>query len=165
MVRILIFGLLLIVNFILQSTVFSYIEIWQVAPNTALLIVVSYAMLRGDIEGAIIGFAAGLILDVMFGNIIGLYALLYAITGFLCGKPFKDFVRENYLLPVVLALVASLALETTAFGVHFVLRGNPYFMKYLQERIIPATVYTVLLMFPVYYLVYRLNARLERSGR
>jgi len=163
--RAVIFGAVIILNFILQSTVFSYIEVFQVAPNTALLIVVSYAMLRQDVEGAIAGFFAGILIDIMFGNILGFYALMYAVAGFLCGKPFKDFVRENYLLPIVLAIAATLALETVTFGAFFALRGNTNFMTYLQARIIPATVYTVLLSVPVYLLIYRLNKALEKRGR
>jgi len=163
--RVAIFGGLIVLNFILQATVFSYIEILQVAPNTALLIVVSYAMLRGDVEGAIIGFCAGFLIDLIFGQVLGFYALFYALIGFLCGKPFKDFVRENYLLPIVLSIISTIALESVTFGALFALRGNAEFLLYLRTRIIPATVYTVMLSVPVYILVYRINAILEKRGR
>ena len=155
---------IIILNFILQATVFSYIEIFQVAPNTALLIVVSYAMLRGDVPGALMGFLAGILIDIMFGSVIGFYALLYAVMGFLCGKPFKDFVRENYLLPIVLSIVAALALELAIYFALFVLRGDSDFALILRTRIIPATVYTAMLSVPIYILVYRLDKLLEKRG-
>jgi len=162
--RALIFGLVVIINFIIQASLFSYIEIFQVHPNTALLIVVAYAMLRGDVEGAIIGFTTGLMIDIVFGGLLGFYALIYAVAGFLCGKPFKDFIRENYLLPIVLTIASALVVESLHFGAFYALQGNTDFMRQLQERIIPATIYTNLFTLPVYFLVYRLNAKLEKHG-
>jgi rod shape-determining protein MreD len=163
--RTLIFTILILLNFTLQSTVFSYIELFSVAPNTALIIVVSYAMLRGDVEGALVGFLAGLLIDVFFGGPLGLFALMYAVTGFLCAKPFRDFIRENYLLPIVLVIAASLALESVSFGVLYALRGNAEYMYYLRTRIIPLTIYTVLLCVPIYALVYKVNKILEKRQR
>jgi len=158
-----IFVAIIILNFILQATVFSYIEIFQVAPNTALLIVVSYAMLRGDVEGALLGFLAGILIDIMFGSVIGFYALLYALIGFLSGKPFKDFVRENYLLPIALTIAAALALEIVTFIILFAFRGNADFTHNLRTRIVPATIYTAMLSVPIYILIYRVNKFIERK--
>jgi rod shape-determining protein MreD len=160
--RAFIFGIIILLNFILQSTLFTYIEIFQVAPNTALIIVVSYAMLRGDVEGALAGFLAGLLIDIFFGRVIGLFAFFYAITGFLCGKPFKDFIRENYLLPLILIITSSLLLEAASFGALFAVRGNTEFMLYLRTRIIPLTVYNVVLGVPVYIFIYQINKLVEK---
>ena len=58
--RILLTGILIFVNFILQTTLLPYISIGGILPNTALLIiVVSDALLRGSTEGAIVGFFSG----------------------------------------------------------------------------------------------------------
>lgn len=57
--RILLTGILIFVNFILQTTLLPYISIGGLLPNTALIIVVSYALLRGSTEGAIVGFFSG----------------------------------------------------------------------------------------------------------
>jgi len=163
--RVLIFGALIIFNFTLQATIFTYIEILQVAPNTALLIVVAYAMLRDDVEGAIVGFFTGLLIDIVFGQIIGFYALFYALIGFFCAKPFKDFVRENYLLPIALTIASVITLESITFGAMFALRGNAEFFYYLRTRILPATIYTVMLSVPIYMMVYRINKALEKRYR
>jgi len=162
--RVLIIGLVAVINFVIQASLFSYIEVFGVSPNIALLIVVAYAMLRGDVEGAILGFSTGLLIDIVFGSVLGFYALIYAVTGFLCGKPFKDFVRENYLLPLVLTITAALLIESLSFGAFFALRGYTDFMSQMQERIIPVTIYTNLFTLPMYFLVYRLNAKLEKHG-
>ena len=100
--RILLTGILIFVNFILQTTLLPYISIGGILPNTALIIVVSYALLRGSTEGAIVGFFSGLPIDIFFGTSFGYYTLLFLLAGLLIGRSQKDFYRENYLLPIII---------------------------------------------------------------
>jgi len=158
-------GVLLLLNLILQSTLFQHFEVLSVLPDTALLIVVSYAILRGDVEGAIVGFFAGLLHDLFFARYIGFYALCGAMTGFVCGKPFKDFFHENYLLPVILIVGAIFANELVFYVFHFLLFGQTDFWYYFHKIILPGMVYTVFLSIPVYRLLYGLNERLERFSK
>ncbi len=151
----------IIINFILQSTLFQYITIAGIKPNTAILIIVCYAILRGDVEGAIAGFFAGLLQDMFFGYNLGLFALLGALTGFVCGKPFKDFFRENYLLPVVLTVLSMLAYELMFYVTSFLLAGRTEFSYYFNRVILPETIYTTLLSLLMYRIIYGINRRLE----
>ena len=153
--------IILLLNMILQSTLFQNFAILGVLPNTALLLVVSYAILRGDVEGAFVGFFAGLLQDIFFARYIGFYAMCGALTGFVCGKPFKDFFRENYLMPVVLVAAAMFANEFVFYVFHFLLFGQTDFWYYFHKLILPAMVYTLFLSIPIYRLVYGLNRRLE----
>jgi len=163
--RALVVGAVLVLNIILQSTLFQHFEILNMLPNTALLIVVSYAILRGDVEGAIVGFFAGLLQDLFFAQYIGFYAMCGAVTGYLCGKPFKDFFRENYLMPVILVVAAMFANEIVFYVFHFLLFGQTDFWYYFHKLMLPATVYTLFLSIPVYRVVYGLNEWLERVRR
>jgi len=152
---------ILIANFSLQSTLFQYIEILGVRPNTAFIIIVSYSILRGDVEGAIVGFFAGLLTDVYFNSYIGLYALMYMLIGYLCGKPFRNFFRENYLLPLSLVAVGSILYQFIIYIVNFLFHAEldlPYFFKTI---ILPGSVYTLILTVPVYSLLYGINGKLE----
>jgi len=152
---------ILIANFSLQSTLFQYIEILGVRPNTVLIIIVSYSILRGDVEGAILGFFAGLTTDVYFGQYIGLYALMYMLTGYLCGKPFRNFFRENFLLPLSLVAVSSILYQFVIYIVDFLFRAEldlPYFFRTI---ILPGSVYTLILTVPIYSLMYGINSKLE----
>ena len=58
--RVFITAVIILVNFILQTTLFPLLSIGGVFPNTALIIVTSYALLRGSKEGAVVGAATGL---------------------------------------------------------------------------------------------------------
>lgn len=163
--RIIVTFFLLVFNLVLESTLFQSIAIIGVKPNTALLIIVSYAMLRGDIEGALAGFFAGLLQDIFFGRYIGLHALLGMTVGFICGKPFKDFYRENYMAPLLLSALAIFGYEFAFYLTNFLLRARLDFFYYFQKIILPEAAYTVILSMPVYSLVYAVNARLEKHEK
>jgi len=165
MARVLVFFTAIIANLTLQSTVFGYIEIIGIRPNAALLIVVSYAILRGDTEGAAAGFAAGLLQDCFFGDFIGMNALLYMTIGYLCGKPFKDFFHENFFFPLLLGAIGILFYGHATYFTNFLFRGKLDYFYYFRKIILPETVYTVALAIPVYRLVYALNNRVERRER
>jgi rod shape-determining protein MreD len=159
MARILTIGFVIYINFILQTTWLRHIAILGVVPLTAMLIIVSYAILRGDVEGAVVGFCAGLLQDVFFMDVIGIHALLFAVTGYICGKPFKDFFTDSFLLPVVLTLFAMLGYETIFYFINFTMRGR--LADYFRIIILPETIYTMLLAIPVYRLMFYINKKIE----
>lgn len=158
-------SLILLANLILSSTVFSYIEVAGIRPNTWLLIVICFAMLRGDVEGAIVGFFSGLLQDIMFGRAIGLHAALGMATGFLCGKPFKDFYRENFMIPIFLVGAACTAYELAFYFLYFLFQGKVDLLYYFGRIILPETVYTIVVTIPVYRFMYGVNSRLEEHER
>ena len=163
--RFIVMAFILIVNFILQSTLFNAIQIIGIAPNTAILIIVTYALLRGDMEGALVGFFTGLLQDILFGRVIGLYALLGLLLGFFCGKPFKDFYRENYTIPFFLVGVGYFAYEFAFFFLYFLFQGHVDLFYYFGRIILPGAVYTIILTIPVYRLMYAVNNKLECHER
>ena len=165
MLRIGVLAVVLIINFSLQTTVFQYIEILGVKPDTALILVVSYSILRGDVEGALLGFFAGLLQDIYFDPFIGRHALMGLLTGYLCGKPFKNFFRENFLLPLSLVALSSLLYEFIIYVVDFLLLvklGLPFLFK---KIILPGSVYTIIFAVPIYSLMYGINNKLENAEK
>jgi len=165
--RVAIISLVIFVNFILQITLFQWIAVMGISPNTALVLVVCYALLRNDIEGAIVGFFAGLLSEVFFGSSMGIAAFLLMMIGFVCGKPFKDFYKESYVAPIILVAVMSLANEFLFYVFNFLLQGGTNFPRYLTQIIIPTTVYNMLFCIFIYRLVYGierfLQKRIEKS--
>ncbi len=160
--RVFVMAVLTVIGFVIQSTVFDYIQILGVKPNAIVLIIVSYAMLRGDLEGAFLGFFSGLLIDIFFSDFIGLHALLGMLTGYFCGKPFRNFYRENYLLPLVLVGVSVFCYEFAFYFTSFLFRGKVDFWYYLKNIILPESVYSLMIAIPVYRILYAINLRLEK---
>ena len=163
--RVIVIFFTIIVNFILQTTVFGYIEIIGIKPNTAVLMVVSYAILRGDVEGAIVGFFSGLLQDWFFGNIIGMYALMHMLIGYVCGKPFKDFFHTNIFSPMLLGSASIFIYGIVFYVFNFMFRGRLDFFYYFSRIIVPETMYTIAVIVPIYRLVYAIDNRLAKKEK
>jgi len=162
MIRIITMVAIVIINYVLQTTFFPHVAILGVTPDTALVLIVGYAILRGDIEGAMFGMFAGLVQDVSGGTFIGIFALLGFITGYVCGKPFRNFFKENYFLPFFIVVIASLAHQFVLYVTTIMLIGQLDFLHYLRTIILPSIIYTASLSIPLYIVLHFINARLER---
>lgn len=154
-------GLLVIALLIIQGTVFKYIEVAHVKPNLFLITVISYAILRGDVEGAILGLCVGLFQDIFFGKAIGLNALLYMLVGYFAGKPFSNFYFENLIFPITLVLIFSLLYDSVFnFSNNFFKEG--YNFSYFFYRIIlGSAIYNVIASPLIYKIVFEINNRIE----
>jgi rod shape-determining protein MreD len=155
-------ALLILLNYVLQSSVLPALEIFGVAPDTALILIVGYGVLRGDVEGAVFGFFCGLTRDLFGAYYIGLFAMLGMLTGFVCGKPFKDFFHDNALLPFIVVPLAAVAYQLAVYSAEFLFTGRSSLLQYFGGVIIPKTIYTTAFSMPVYSLLYLINGRLER---
>lgn len=162
MVRILSMSAIIIINFVLQTTFFPEIALLGVTPDTALVLIVSYGILRGDVEGAIFGLFMGLVFDMLSGTFIGIYALLGFLTGYVCGKPFKDFFKDNYFLPFIVVVFASICYQVMLYITTIMLTGNLDFWHYATTIILPKTIYTASLSIPLYSFLHFINSRIER---
>ena len=157
--RVFVVATIVTINFILQTA--WDLQIFGIAPNIAIIIVVSFALLRYEMEGAAIGFFAGLLQDIFFGVVLGLNAFLYMVIGYFSGKPFKEFYAENYLLPVVLVGISTLFFNFAYYIFVFLFRGRLDFLYYMWSIILPSTLYNTAITLPVYIIIYWINARLE----
>lgn len=162
MLRIGCFSLLILLDYVLQSTVLQSVAVLGVKPDTALIFIVSYGILRGDVEGAIFGFFAGLTYDLFGGYCIGLYALLGMLTGYICGKPFKNFFHDNYFLPFFVVVAATVCYQFLFYCCSFLFMAQIDFPYYARTIILPKTIYTASVAIPFYSLAHALNARIER---
>ena len=79
--RKLVLAAMVLVTFLLQTTVFSNWTVASVAPNLLLILTVSFGFLRGKKEGLFLGFFCGLVIDLCYGDILGLNALIYMYLG------------------------------------------------------------------------------------
>lgn len=159
--RILVTTIAVLINFILQTTLFQYLTIQSIFPNTALIIVVSYALLRGSKEGCIVGICSGLLFDIFFGTATGYYAFVFLGISYFTGKSQKNFYRENYLLPILFCTVAAGIFESIHFVTELILRKDGNLFFFLVKIFLPTVVYTAVVTVPIYRILFGVNEWLE----
>lgn len=162
--RAIVLGILLVLVHVLESTLFQYIRIGGIGPNFMIMIIVSFALLRGSKEGMWIGMGAGLLYDISFGLHLGPTILVYMFIGFICGKFSKNFYRENFIIPFICTLVSSLFYSMMNM-VAFILRGTLCFGYFIKSIVIPELIYTITLSLIIYQLAYSVNEKIEEHER
>ena len=142
--------LIIIVCFLLQSTLFKALSF------------ASFGFMRGRKEGIFIGFFSGLLIDIFFGEMIGFYALLYMYAGFLNGCFKKMFYPDDIKLPMLLIAGSDLSYNLFIYFFRFLFRKQFAIGYYMLHIIIPELVYTLLISVVLYFIILKINQRLER---
>jgi rod shape-determining protein MreD len=150
---------------VVQTTVLPMIAIASIRPNLIIIITASFGFMRGAKEGMFVGFLAGLMLDILFGNILGFYALIYLFFGFLNGLFQQIYLDEDLKLPILLISVSSLVYGLCIYVFHFVLRGQFAFFSYLNQVILPELIYTIAATIGLYPLILWVNRKLETEEK
>ena len=78
------------------------------APDLVCVVVVSIALLRGPELGALAGFGAGLALDALTWQPLGLAALVYCLVGYSAGSLGERLSDHAPLSPLIVVAIESL---------------------------------------------------------
>jgi rod shape-determining protein MreD len=156
--------LTLVITFavVVQVAMFPYLSIAGVVPNIALLVVVAAALVRGAEFAAVIGFLAGLAIDLAppADHVAGRWALALVVVGYLAGRVRHD--ARTSALAAIIAVAASSFVGTSIFALSGILLSDPAVAPTEALAVIPtAVLYDVLLTPFVLPLMMRLFRRLE----
>lgn len=92
----------------LQTTVFNDLRPFDVSLEVMLLVAASSGLARGSEVGAIAGFAAGLMYDLVLTTPLGICAVVFAAVGYVAGLA-NSFVHEpTWWSRMLLAGVSSM---------------------------------------------------------
>lgn len=110
--------LLVIVALLLQVSVFRFFAWDGVVPDLVLLVVVAGALVRGGQFGMVLGFCAGVLLDVVppADHTVGRWAIALVLVGYVAGlvRPETGSVRGRPPALTVMATVAGCSFVGTS---------------------------------------------------
>lgn len=155
-------GIIIVVCFLLQSTVFHFLELAGVVPNLLLIVTMSFGLMRGRREGLLVGFFSGLLIDIFFGSILGPYAFIYMTLGYGNGFFHRIYYVEDVLLPMTMITLNDLIYNVIVYIVFFLMRNRLDFPTYFIDVVLPEMIYTILITLFFYKILARINLRLKR---
>lgn len=156
-------GIIIIICFLCQSTVFHFIELAGVVPNLLLIVAMSFGLMRGRREGVLVGFFCGLLVDIFFGTAMGPYAFIYMTLGYVNGFFHRIYYVEDVLLPMIMITINDFAYNIMVYILFFMLRNRLDFFGYLSKVIVPEMVYTIIVTLFFYKLLVKINLRLKKA--
>jgi rod shape-determining protein MreD len=147
--------LLLAFAVLLQVVLISHVSVLGVTADLFLILTVIVAVCRGSLEGAIFGFAAGIIADIAYFSPLGVRAFIYVLAGYFVGL----FVaRFGMVKPWSVVLVAGTTsfLAQLIYGVfQYVMGPRSGFFTMIGTQMLPEAVLDALITAPIYVLLVR----------
>jgi len=95
---------------LLQSTILGRVAIRGVRPDLAMLVLVFVSLRRGPMVGQVSGFVSGFLEDLMNVSPLGFHSLLRTVIGYFFGLLSGNVFIDPFLMPIILAVVATLAM-------------------------------------------------------
>lgn len=133
MMRVIVYLLEIIILFVIQTSTFHYFGLADIMPNLLLILVVSTAYMRGRTAGLAIGFFSGLLIDLVYGDLIGIYAFIYMFIGYFMGYTNKIYSNDDYTFPIIFVAVSDFVYGFFYYIFEFLLRGRLNLLFYMRK--------------------------------
>jgi rod shape-determining protein MreD len=152
---------LLLAAALFQVSIASAIEVADAHPDIILVLVVVIAMLQGPAFGAVAGFWAGLVLDIITFGTLGLTSLLLTLAGYFSGRIGDVTSRSSAYPPLIAVVLATLGVGFGSAVVHFMLGSTVSASVFFVAVLLPTLALNMLLAYPLYWLCRRFLGRQE----
>lgn len=151
--------------FLFQSTLWNIFSFSDIKPNLMLILIISFAIMHGSRTGMWMGFFSGLLMDLLYGDIFGINALLFMVMGYLVGKMYQVFFDEDIRVAIIAAGICDLLYNIISFVIKFAFGIRYDFLAYFGHRIVPEIIYTLILTVILYRPFYLINKKLQADER
>lgn len=151
--------------FLLECTVFQSLSLASVTPNLLIVATSAFGFMRGKREGMFVGLLSGLMIDIMFGDLIGFYAITYMLIGYANGYFKRIFYDDDIKLPLILITASDFIYSHIVYMFMFVMRSKFRYGYYLKNIMIPELIYTILVTLILYQVILHINKKLEAEEK
>ena len=145
----------------------SFLDLYTPFGGTAdivLVLLISIALLRGSIFGALAGFYAGYLVDTADLGVLGFTSLLLTLAAFWTGRYGETTARDRFHAPFIAVAVITVLYGIGSLALHFFLGQPAPAGAYLSG--LPATVFlNLVLTWPIYAFARRLFPPVDALDR
>jgi rod shape-determining protein MreD len=100
-------ALCVFVAWVLQVGLFAELPVAGARADVMIVLGIAAGFVGGPDRGAIVGFAAGLAIDLVLPTPLGLSAAVYTVVGYLAGRVSGTMPRSSWWLPAMTCSVGS----------------------------------------------------------
>lgn len=152
--RILLFGLLVFLSGVLQSSLFASLSFMPASPDLLLLSVIGIAVYDGERSGAISGIAAGVIAEAFGGGAhILLFPLFYMLCGYFFGVVSRIFLNRNFISWMLYVLIAAVLRGGLSLLHSMLTETDINIYPIFADVVIPEYFITLICSVPMYFIV------------
>lgn len=146
-------GGLLLLAVVLQVSGVAQVHVLGATANLIPLVVIGVAFFGGSIPGAATGFAAGLLLDLSLGHLVGSSSLVLTALGYGAGRYREVNDPAHGLAPIGFALAGTAGYLVATAAVTFMLGVEAQISLLLVREIVVTVLLNGLLALPVFWVL------------
>ncbi len=158
------YGLVLIVFYLLQSVPALNFRFMNVSPELLLVLSICVAYNESETFAAFFGLIVGIINDTVTDGVVGKSALFFMFAAFIVSVLLKTVLRKFFLTYVIIELCAILLFLVIEYVLILVFFGQMPLGACLIKVILPKFLFSAVLSYPVYYIIGYLNKKLDTGG-
>lgn len=151
---------IIIIGFLLQTSIFPHIQIIHIMPNILIILTAVSGFMFGRKVGLFSGFICGALMDLLYGNVVGIGIAIFVIIGYGNGRANKLYFKDDLSIPLLAIAISDFCYGIIYYICYFLLRGRMDILAYLLDIIIPEMIYTTLLGILVYKFLHWLDEKL-----
>jgi rod shape-determining protein MreD len=146
-------GGILLLAVVLQVSGVAQIHVLGATANLIPLAVAGVAFFGGSIPGAATGFAAGLLLDLSLGHLLGSSSLVLTAVGYGAGRYREVNDPAHGLAPIGFAMAATTGYLVAAAAVTFMLGVEAQVSALVVRELLVTVLLNGLIALPVFWVV------------
>ena len=158
-------GLLIVflLIYFIQVNIFGNYTIAGVKPNLFVIYVLFIGLFANQVLGISLGVVFGLILDFLYGKVIGPSAVMFCVIGYLGAYFDKNFSKENRLTIIFIVAGSTLIYELGVYFLNSIILSYEREMLYFIKIILIEILYNVLLSIILYPLIQKIGYVIDRN--
>ena len=148
------FGLvaLVLISFIMQSTVLQFLQIFGVTINLVLVVLVVISLQTNEVTGAGLGFILGFLTDILYSQFFGVNILLFFCIGYLAGRISEDVYKFDYFTNLYFVLFGTLFYHIFFYFIHYFLKIGSEAILITLTPILIEVVLNLIILYPIFRL-------------
>ncbi|TZE82246.1 rod shape-determining protein MreD [Calorimonas adulescens] len=155
--RYIIILLLFILVFSIQTAMLPFFSIYNISPDLLLIAITALSILNGQWEGMIFGLVTGILMDMFYSPVFGIYSIIYATFGFSVGKLSKNIFKESPFAALFFTITGSIYKGVVILFFKILLAYKTDVWMTFLALIFPEAVLNGIIIFLLYGYILRLN--------
>lgn len=132
-------------------------------PNLFVILILFIGLFSSRTMGTIYGIAIGVVLDLVMGTKVGVYAVGLGLIGLLASIFDKNFSKDSRITIMVMALCATIIFEIVSYILNYLFIGvNLEMLNFIKILVVEA-IYNLILTIILYPLIQKCGYYIENE--
>ena len=156
------YAVLLLLFYVLQTTP-GFLTFWDCKPLLVLPLVVSIAMMEGELVGGLFGLAAGVLCDTSGITIFGINSLLYMVACVAIGLLVIYYMQPSRLNSLIFTGTVLVLRQLFEYFFYYVMWGYEDISIILLRHMLPVVLLTLMVTPLMYWIVQKIHSYYRRK--